>query len=176
MNILRKFISYTAGPVSTPLVSPDGMHLALSRATRRSGLGAARRACHRHGPGHRRGRHAAAGAATASPRLGGQPPSGGIDPMIHHVVPVPCTCTQPPPRRRRAGSRSTEEGPAAPTGGEPQPRDRCWPASAPTRAHRIAHLRHAVACGHYRVSAEQIAEKMVHEALVALLASGPWRK
>jgi hypothetical protein len=99
--------------------------------------------------------------------------------MIHQVVPVPCTCTQAPPRRRRAaphrlgdGSWSTEEGPAAPTGGEPQPCDRCWPASPPTRAYRIAHLRHAVECGHYRVSAEQIAEKMVHEALVALLASG----
>jgi hypothetical protein len=29
-----------------------------------------------------------------------------------------------------------------------------------------------VECGHYHVSAEQIAEKMVHEALVAMLASG----
>jgi hypothetical protein len=92
--------------------------------------------------------------------------------MIHQVIPMPCTCTQPPPRRRRADLRSTEDGHATPTGGEPQPCDRCWPTSPPSRAYRIAHLRHAVACGHYRVSAEQIAEKMVHEALVALLVSG----
>jgi Anti-sigma-28 factor, FlgM len=165
MNILRKFISYTERAVSAPRVSPDGMHLALSRATRRSGLGAAPPLM---SPTWRR-------AQTWSTRGGGQPPYGGRGPMIHQGPPVSCTCTPPPPHRLGAGSRSTAEGPDAPTGGEPQPRDRCWPASPPTCAYRIAHLRHAVACGHYRVSAEQIAENMVHEALVALLASGPWR-
>jgi anti-sigma28 factor (negative regulator of flagellin synthesis) len=38
-----------------------------------------------------------------------------------------------------------------------------------TRADKIAQLRHAVESGDYRVSAEQIAEKMVREALVAML-------
>jgi hypothetical protein len=38
---LKKIHRLTVGPVSAPQVAPDGMHLALSRAMRRAGLGVA---------------------------------------------------------------------------------------------------------------------------------------
>ena len=76
------------------------------------------------------------------------------------------------PHQPMAQSWSTAEIHSAPSGRECQSRDRLLLSSPPVRADKIAQLWHAVESGHYCVSAEQIAEKMVSEALAAVLSSG----
>jgi anti-sigma28 factor (negative regulator of flagellin synthesis) len=49
--------------------------------------------------------------------------------------------------------------------------DRLLAPGLKARADRIAQLRHAVENGDYCVSSEQIAEKMVQEALVGMFTS-----
>jgi anti-sigma28 factor (negative regulator of flagellin synthesis) len=78
--------------------------------------------------------------------------------------------------RRRAelqrpvtGSRSAAGVRSARTGRGRQRNNRLLTPRQETRADKIAQLRHAVESGDYRISAEQIAEKMVREALVATL-------
>jgi flagellar biosynthesis anti-sigma factor FlgM len=56
------------------------------------------------------------------------------------------------------------------TDGGRQYSDGLLPSSPQIRADKIAQLRQAVESGNYRVSAEQIAEKMMQEALIAMLA------
>jgi Anti-sigma-28 factor, FlgM len=51
------------------------------------------------------------------------------------------------------------------------PRDCLLAPSLPDRADKIAQLRRAVENGDYCVSPEQIAEKMVQEALIAMFTS-----
>jgi anti-sigma28 factor (negative regulator of flagellin synthesis) len=52
-----------------------------------------------------------------------------------------------------------------------QPSDRLLAPDLTARADKIAQLRHTVEKGDYCVSPEQIAEKMVQEALVGIFTS-----
>jgi flagellar biosynthesis anti-sigma factor FlgM len=58
---------------------------------------------------------------------------------------------------------------SAHTDGGRQHSDGLLPSIPQIRADKIAQLRHAVESGNYCVSAEQIAEKMMQEALIAML-------
>lgn len=102
--------------------------------------------------------------------------------MMHQVFLMTRAFTQPPQRRRRvalqrpvARSRSKVEGRSAHTGGRRQQSDQYLSSGSDMRASKIAQLRHAVESGHYCVSAEQVAEKMAHEALVGMLTQERWR-
>jgi len=59
---------------------------------------------------------------------------------------------------------------SAHTDGGCQHSDGLLSSSPQIRADRIAQLRHAVESGNYCISAERIAEKMMQEALIAMLA------
>jgi anti-sigma28 factor (negative regulator of flagellin synthesis) len=72
--------------------------------------------------------------------------------------------------RRKTRSWAQREEHASTTLWEPQPGDRLLTLTPQTRADKIAQLRRAVESATYRVSAEQIAEKMARATLVEALA------
>jgi anti-sigma28 factor (negative regulator of flagellin synthesis) len=92
--------------------------------------------------------------------------------MIHQIFAISCAFQ----RRRRRGNRvaprqpvirssSEVEGYSSGMGLKSQHGARLSAPGPKTRADKIAQLRHAVESGAYYISAEQIAEKMVQEAL-----------
>jgi anti-sigma28 factor (negative regulator of flagellin synthesis) len=97
--------------------------------------------------------------------------------MMSQVFPVPRTFNRQPRRRWRAEpclpvtrSRSAVDVQCARMGSTCQFSEQFCNPNPYTRADKIAHLRQAVENGDYCVSPEQIAEKMVREALVAMFA------
>jgi anti-sigma28 factor (negative regulator of flagellin synthesis) len=94
--------------------------------------------------------------------------------MMCQVFPVPRTFDQQ--RRRRRASRygpttrlrSKADLECAAAGRRCQRSEQFYDPKQRARAHKIAQLRHAVEHGDYSVGLEQIAEKMVREALVAM--------
>jgi anti-sigma28 factor (negative regulator of flagellin synthesis) len=93
--------------------------------------------------------------------------------MIFQVFTKTCAFHQPPRHGGRVTQRqpmtrawSEDRGHASGTGRRSQRRSRLLASTRQARADKIAQLRHAVESGVYCVSAEQIAEKMVPEALV----------
>ena len=97
--------------------------------------------------------------------------------MIHQVFPVTRAFNRQTRDRCRAEPhRPVTQSPlevdmrSAHTDGGRQHRDGLLSSSPQIRANKIAQLGQAVESGNYRVSAEQIAEKMMQEALIAMLA------
>jgi anti-sigma28 factor (negative regulator of flagellin synthesis) len=98
--------------------------------------------------------------------------------MMGQIFPVPRAFNRPQRRCWRAmprltvtRSRSAGGAQSARTGRTCQFSEQFYNPNPYARADKIAHLRHAVENGDYCVSSEQIAEKMVREALVAMFAS-----
>jgi anti-sigma28 factor (negative regulator of flagellin synthesis) len=96
--------------------------------------------------------------------------------MIFQVFTRTCAFHQQPrhggrvmPRQPVTRAWSEGEMHASGTGRRPQRRSRLLTSTRQTRADKIAQLQHAVESGVYRVSAEQIAAKMVREALTDML-------
>lgn len=97
--------------------------------------------------------------------------------MRLQVFPVTCTFNQQSWRyyrvatnRRKTRSWAQQEELASTTVWEPQPGGRLLTPTPQTRVGKIAQLRRAVESGTYCVSAEQIAEKVLRETLVEVLA------
>lgn len=97
--------------------------------------------------------------------------------MMCHIFPVPRAFNRQQRRRWRGKpylpvtrSRSEVDVQCARTGRTYQFSEQFCNPNPYARADKIAHLRRAVENGDYRVSPEQIAEKMVQEALVAMFA------
>jgi anti-sigma28 factor (negative regulator of flagellin synthesis) len=95
--------------------------------------------------------------------------------MMYQVFPVPRAFNRQRRRRWRAEpylpvtrSRSEVDVQCARPNRRRQGSDQFWTPNPYARSDRIAQLRHAVENGDYCVSPEQIAEKMVQEALVAM--------
>jgi anti-sigma28 factor (negative regulator of flagellin synthesis) len=91
------------------------------------------------------------------------------------VFPVPRTFNRQRRRRWQAEPylpvtrcRSEVDVQCARTDRRHQCSDQFWAPSSYARSDKIAQLRHAVENGDYCVSPEQIAEKMVQKALVAM--------
>jgi Anti-sigma-28 factor, FlgM len=94
------------------------------------------------------------------------------------VFPVTCAFNRQLRRRRRVEpyrlvvrARSEVDGRCVRMGRGHQPCDRMLAPGLTARADKLAQLRHAVETGDYCVSPEQIAEKMVQEALVGMFTS-----
>ena len=95
--------------------------------------------------------------------------------MMSQVFPVPRAFNRQQRRRWRTEPyrsvtrfRSKVDGQCARTGRRCQSSELFCDPNPCARADKIARLRHAVENGDYCVSPEQIAEKMVREALVAM--------
>jgi anti-sigma28 factor (negative regulator of flagellin synthesis) len=93
-----------------------------------------------------------------------------VFPVTHAFNQRPWRCRPLMPSRSRTRSWSQGEEHALATAREPQPDARLLAITLHTRADKIAQLRRDVESGAYCVSAEQIAEKIVREALVETLA------
>ena len=98
--------------------------------------------------------------------------------MMYQVFPVPRAFNRQQRRRWQAEpylpvsrSQSKVDVQCARKGQECRPSERVFAPNPLVRAAKIAHLRHAVENGDYCVSPEQIAEKMMQEAVVEMFTS-----